>query len=101
MSGDAGGVDLMRIKDAPADDYALAQWMVGTAMHNGVQLLTILHAMGTHKPPVLSDDQVAELSRATTFSFGALCAFFRRSDDAAIHPRPGDGGGDGAGAGFE
>ena len=72
--------DAERIKDVPADDYALAQWMVGTAMHNGVQLLTILHAMGTHKPPVLSDSQVVELARTTTFSFNALRAFFRRPD---------------------
>ena len=72
--------DAERIKDAPADDYALAQWMAGTAMHNGVHLLTILHAMGTHKPPALSDDQVAELSRTTTFPFNALRAFFRRPD---------------------
>ena len=72
--------DAERIKDVPADDYALAQWMVGTAMHNGVQLLAILHAMGTYKPPVLSDGQVAELARTSVFSFNSLRAFFRRPD---------------------
>ena len=72
--------DAERIKDEPVDDYALAQWMTRTAMCNGVHLLTILHAMGTHKPPVLSDGQVVELARTSAFSFDALRAFFRRSD---------------------
>ena len=80
------------------DECALAEWVTLMATYSGTDLSRILHAMGTHKPPALSDGQVAELSRTTTFSFGALRAFFRRSDDASIHPRPSYGGGDGAGA---
>ena len=62
------------------DEYALAEWVTLMAMYNGTDLSRILHAIGTHKPPVLSDGQVAELARTSAFSFNSLRAFFRRSD---------------------
>ena len=73
-------MNVWRAIESGEESYILARFIVRAASDFGRTLPSVLRDMGTHKPPVLSDGQVAELARTSAFPFDELRSFFRRSD---------------------